>query len=226
MKKFKQSLVIVAGKVLFAGVVVLIAPNAGEAQKQPTSVKITNTPSEAVPVTGSVNVSNPVTVTGTVNLSNPPSEPVPVTGIVNIGNAVQTVPTIPTTAFSVVRRGEDGRALSWDLEGSRYAVTSFTATNKTTVELQFLLIANYWFTTPTAPPGTSCQGTGGIPSFIQGPFVVVPPGQTVHVAFPQPFLMKVPSGVNRSCLELMMPLVSSTSFFDPNVSASIVGYKY
>ena len=65
----------------------------------------------------------------TVKVVNSSSEAVPVTGVINVGNVLQVKPVLPAGAFSVVTLR--GVLSGPDPEGTNYAITSITMTNTT-----------------------------------------------------------------------------------------------
>jgi hypothetical protein len=73
-------------------VMLLLTPYANNGQTPTPNVKVVNTASQPVPVTGSIKVANgtsePIPVTGTVNVANLTSAPLPVSGAVTVSNPV------------------------------------------------------------------------------------------------------------------------------------------
>lgn len=182
----KQSLAIFAGQLLFAGALTLIAPQVEYSQKAPTPVKVTNTS----------------------------SEPVPVNGTVNIGNTLQIRPAIPEQAFSKTwdlgYPSTGTQIVSRDSAGTNYAITSFTVTNYGSVTSGGSL--NGWFGDRLTDD--NCYNPDNATPVL-GPVVYVPPGQTIHVTFPQPFVLRAMPGAN-SCLTIR----------GLNMLVSVVGYRF
>lgn len=196
MKKLEQYLIVFAGQVILFGAVVLLTPDSGHGQPPPSpgpptqNVKVVNTPSEPVPVTGSVNVSNPVTVSGTVN----------------VGNTVLFRPVIPEGAFSIW--GPTSIISGPDPAGTSYAITSLTAVNFGS-SLATGGIFGVWKSS-----GTSCSIGGNVGT---GPRVFVQAGQTVHLTFPQPFILPAEEG-SISCLIPDNP--------QGTLNFTVVGYRF
>ena len=200
MKDIERRLNVFAFQILIFGMVVLLHLQFSYGQKTPSptpNVKIVNTSEEPVPVTGSVNVSNPVIVSGTVNL----------------GNTVSFKLVIPDGAFSTFTELVSGP----DPAGTNYAITSITArndgTNPTFVQLQTFYGA----------VRNSCLfdwTTGNGDTFI-GPSIYVPAGQTVHLTFPQPYIMKAQEGAN-SCLRMRPP----QNLDGLHIGTIVVGYRF
>jgi hypothetical protein len=216
MKKLEKYLIVFAGQVILFGAVVLLTPYPGRGQAPPIpgaptqNVKVVNTPSEPLPVTGSVNVTNPVTVSGSVNVANPVtvsgsvnvSNPVTVSGTVNVGNTVLFRPALPERAFSV---SPSGVSFIFRDEGTTsYAITSLTAYNPGSVTESVTLfgrIANF---------NQPCEQA--LFAAI-GPTVYARPGETVHLTFPQPYIVRIPG-----------PFACLTQ--DGDLLLTLVGYKF
>ncbi len=111
---------------------------------------------------------------------------------------------VPKNAFSIFSQGPV--LLAPDPAGPSYAITSLTVTNGASTLATTQLSA--LFGTPDC---------GVAQSFSSGPIVRVPPGQTVHLVFPQPFILSARPGLN-SCLRVDTPA--------PPVEFSVVGFKF
>jgi hypothetical protein len=174
-------------------------------------VTVTNTP---LPVQGTVNVGNlpttqAVTVTGTpnVNVVNTPT--------VQINGTVQTQTGIPATAFSKIVLVNGPVVLSGpNPAGTRYAITSLTVTNDglTSIPGTGLLQGVYGST-------TDCSLFTSAISPSAGPQAVVAPNTTVHLSFPQPFVIIPKAGAN-SCL------VASNIAGGASVIITVVGFTF
>ena len=197
MKNSEPWLIVFAGQVILFGAVVLLTPYSGHGQPppgpgQPTqNVKVVNTESEPMPVTGSVNVLNPVTVSGSVNVSNP----VTVSGTVDVGNTVLFKSVIPDGAFSFSVPGQPLRISGPDPAGTSYAITSMTVLNNANSGLAFAWLKGYWGTL-----NSNCESVGpGLTQTASGPFALLRSGETIHLTFPQPFILPAKAGSN-ACL--------------------------
>ena len=202
MYNFKKSLAAFAGLLALVGAVLLISPQTGHGQnpKEPVG------PTKPVEVVNSP--SNPVPVTGTVSVSNLGGSPLPVTGTVSVGNTVQTQAGIPPGAFSVVTQG--GLISGADPEGTSYAITSLTVANIDSTRAQ-AHVSGEWGTT------SDCKVFSGASQEAAGPSVSVPAGETVHLAFPQPFVISAKPGA-AACLR--------TSIGGGDVRVTVVGYRF
>ena len=128
-----------------------------------------------------------------VKVTNSPSEPVPVTGTVSVGNVVEFKLVIPVGAFSK-RTTELGlfQVVSGpDTEGTSYAITSMTVTNRGSATTAASL-NGMWGNT------NDCIAFDGLQVSL-GPIVELAPGQTIHLSFPQPFVLSAKPGAV-SCL--------------------------
>ena len=106
MKHLKNSLIVFAAVLAVTGLVTFSIPSLTQGQQSENATKKTED----------------------VRVVNSPSEPVPVTGTVNVGNTVQFRSAIPAGAFSLSTTGE--ALLSGpDPEGTSYAITSLTLAN-------------------------------------------------------------------------------------------------
>ena len=144
--------------------------------------------------------------TQNVKVVNAPNEPVPVTGTVSVGNTVETRAGIPSGAFSVVSSG--GLVSGPDPEGTSYAITSVTVANSSSTSVQALLDGVYATT-------SDCTNFTGA-SITRGPRVRVPAGETVHLSFPQPFVLSARPG-EAACL--------LTGGAGADVTFTLVGYR-
>jgi hypothetical protein len=176
--------------IFFGVVVTLVYPSLVEAQSA-SAPSTTGSPAQNVKVV------------------NAPSEAVPVTGAINVGNVVQVKSVIPAGAFSVLLTV--GTVSGPDPEGTNYAITSLTFANPTGT-LTVASVNGLW-------GGTSdCLSfPGGPPAFSSGPTVVVNAGETVHLAFPQPFVLSARPGA-ASCLRV--------SSLNESLFSTVVGYRF
>ena len=167
------------------------------------NVNVVNTP---LPVQGTVNVGNFPASTN-VNVVNTPT--------VHVSGTVQTQAGIPSGAFSVAdvllppttRAVISGR----DPAGTSYAITSFTVANETGTAQIALLVGEYGTT-------VDCGGFTGAVFQQRGPAVTVPANATVHLPFPQPFVVAAESGAN-SCLVFLTT--------GPGIlQLTVVGFKF
>src|SRR4030095_8012742 len=78
-----------------------------------------------------------------VKVVNSPSEPVPVTGTINVGNTIQIRSVIPAGAFSVVV-GNNSPVSGPDPAGTSYAITSITFANGSSSENAFAGVNSNW----------------------------------------------------------------------------------
>lgn len=118
---------------------------------------------------------------------------------------------VPKTAFSIGTFVVTNSTLSGpDPEGTDYAITSSTVTNGTpeTRTAQFAVIRG---------ASSNCQNATSITA---GPIVQIPPGETVHLSFPQPFVFPAESP-GLSCLII----TGMQSAIGAN-SVTVVGYKF
>ena len=141
-----------------------------------------------------------------VKVTNSPSEPVPVTGTVNVGNTVQFRPAIPPGAFSIFT--ETGNVSGPDPAGTSYAITSLTV-----ADVGFgsaaVIVRGVWGDT------SDCSSISNSTVTI-GPLVKVPAGGTIHLSFPQPFILSAKPGAT-SCLRVEGPV---------GIDYTVVGYKF
>lgn len=145
-----------------------------------------------------------------VKVTNSPSEPVPVTGTVNVGNIVQFRPVIPTGAFSLSTFQGSARVSGPDPEGTSYAISSLTVANLDSIALRFAVIGKFGTT-------SDCLEFTGLPTEVVGPVVKVPAGETVHLLFPQPFILRAKPGTT-ACLSAL-PL-------EGEAFMGVVGYRF
>ena len=143
-----------------------------------------------------------------VQVVNSPSQPLHVTGTVDVGNVVQTRAAVPPGAFSVVT--EVGVVSGADPEGTGYAITSMTVANTSGGPTTASLGAT-WGTT------TDCSSFDSITSSAAGPTVAVPAGETVHLSFPQPFILPARPGA-AACLR--------ASLGGGAAKITVVGYRF
>lgn len=98
-----------------------------------------------------------------------------------------------------------------DPEGTSYAITSLTVANQSESDSADVLMQGIW-------------GTGECNNFsgdeVLGPEVKVPAGATLHLSFPQPFILSNRPGAT-SCLRL----VNRTLGFPP-LAYTVVGYRF
>lgn len=137
------------------------------------------------------------------NESGGPAKPV------LVGNVVQTQAAVPPGAFSSVVTGV-GVVSGADPEGTGYAITSVTVANTsggpTTAKLGAV-----WGAT------SDCSSFDSITSNAAGPTVTVPAGETVHLSFPQPFVLSARPGA-AACLR--------TSLGGGEAEITVVGYRF
>jgi hypothetical protein len=217
MKNLNHSLIVFVNQIALCSAVVLLTASVGHGQPPPNTgqptqnVKVVNTQAEPIPVTGSVNVLNPVTVSGSVNVSNPVtvsgsvtvSNPINVSGTVNVGNTVLFRPVIPEGAFSFALVGNVFGQVS---EPTNYAITSITAFNYGSDLDGVQLFGNATLINVPCQQGTIQAA---------GPILNVRPGETVHLTFPQPFILRVGGPI--SCLTLLG---------GESLQVSVVGYRF
>jgi len=157
--------------------------------------------------------STPGPPTQNVKVVNSPSDAVPVTGAINVGNVVKVKPDIPAGAFSVVI-GVGFEVVSGpDPQGTNYAITSVTFANSSDVST-FAKIVGFWGNTS----GNCIFSPTDPPQLLNGPVVTLRAGETVHLAFSQPFVLSARPGA-ASCLEVTSPKPDS-------VDATVVGYRF
>jgi hypothetical protein len=118
---------------------------------------------------------------------------------VSVAGPVQTHPVIPARAFSIaMAEGStftNETLIGSDPAGTSYAITSVTFANLSDSPSVALLRADYY-----GPPDT-CDSDAVNVNHSPGPVMEVPPRSTVHLDFPQPFVMSAQAGAN-SCLVL------------------------
>lgn len=141
-----------------------------------------------------------------VRVVNSPSESVPVTGTINVGNTVQIRPAIPPGAFSIFT--DNGKVSGPDPEGTSYAITSLTVAD-VGFGAAAVIVRGVWGDTSDCISFSSSTATFG-------PLVKVPAGGTVHLSFPQPFILSAKPGA-ASCLRVEGPV---------GIDYTVVGYKF
>jgi hypothetical protein len=111
---------------------------------------------------------------------------------------------VPKSAFSVV--ADQTQPVSGpDPGGTSYAITSLTVSNRGSASVTAFAFAR-WSST------TDCSG-----GFSSGPIVAVPAGETVHMSFPQAFVLSAQPSAT-SCL-----MVGHSG---GAVDFTVVGYKF
>lgn len=143
-----------------------------------------------------------------VQVVNSPSQPMHVTGAVEVGNVVRTRPAVPPGAFSVVTGV--GVVSGADPEGTSYAITSLTVANTSSGPTTAQLGATWGET-------SDCTSFDSITANAAGPTVTVPAGETVHLSFPQPFVLPARPGA-AACLR--------TSLGGGAADVTVVGYRF
>ena len=150
-----------------------------------------------------------------VTVVNTRSQPVPVIGTVNVGNTLTFRPAVPEGAFSVQPEPRVAARISGrDAVGSRYAITSLTVENTGTLPARGVLVATYGDLSPECEFADVETGLS-----VVGPGASVLPGDTVHLTFPQPFILSPPSGP--SCLLAVTVAGSATG-----LRFTVVGYRF
>ena len=122
---------------------------------------------------------------------------------------------VPKSAFSVTPIGtaHDFVVSGPDPEGTNYAITSLTVVSNGSVAAS-AIIHGLWGDT------SDCVSfAGGVQSTF-GPEVRVPVGETVHLSFPQPFILSAKPGA-ASCLRL-----ETTELGQPALHYTAVGYRF
>ena len=149
-----------------------------------------------------------------VLIVNTPSEPVPIAGAVTVGNAVQTQTLLPAGAFNETKNFSPNSLTMVfsgpDPEGTSYAVTSITVSNPSFNLISTRLLGSW------GPTGDCVTYSSGLYKTDFGPIVYVPPGETVHLAFPQPLVFAAQSG-EASCL---------TTLGSPSADTTVAGYRF
>ena len=135
--------------------------------------------------------------------------PVTVAGTVAVGNIVQTQPAVPPGAFSVVLNNV-GAISGPDPEGTSYAITSVTVANTSSVQT-YAVLGAVWGATG------DCKSFSSDTTGAEGPQIVVPAGGTVHLTFPQPFVLSARPGA-AACL--------GTSIGGADARFTVVGYRF
>jgi hypothetical protein len=148
-----------------------------------------------------------------VIVTNDAANPVPVKQQgaidVNVLGNVSTRPNIPTTQFSVARSLTNFTIISGpDPAGTNYAITSISVANSGSSSA-LANVVSYYGTTTDCHFGTTFDLTNG-------PSANVPPGDTVSLVFPQPFVLTAKPGA-QTCLTVLnlAPL-----------EMTIVGYRF
>jgi len=137
-----------------------------------------------------------------------PNEPAGPAKPVQVINVAQTQAAIPPGAFSVVTGV--GVVSGADPEGTSYAITSVTVANTTNGPTTATLGAVWGVT-------SDCSSFGSITSHAAGPKVAVPAGETVHLSFPQPFVISARPGA-AACLR--------ASLAGAEAEITVVGYRF
>jgi hypothetical protein len=147
-----------------------------------------------------VDASGNLQVGGTVNVGN--------TANVNVANTTSVQPAIPAGAFSVVltTTGAGQLVSGPDPAGTNYAITSVTFRNEGASPELGTLDAFYGATTADCLSGAY--------QIVFGPRAVIPAGDTVHLSFPQPFVMTAATA-GAACL-----------LQGGNVASTVVGYRF
>jgi hypothetical protein len=119
-------------------------------------------------------------------------------------------PKQPDGAFSFFGHGENVIAL--DPAGTSYAITSLTISNPTENSIGLGGVSGNFGDT------NDCQSfLGQPPAIAPGPIISIPAGQTVHLSFPQPFVISPEPG-RTSCLV--------TTGGGQNANYTVVGYRF
>ena len=100
-----------------------------------------------------------------------------------------------------------------DPEGTSYAITSLTVVNSGSIAAGAAL-HGFWANT------SDCLSFSGEIQSTFGPEVRVPAGETVHISFPQPFILSAKPGA-ASCLRL-----ETTELTPPPLHYMTVGYRF
>jgi len=188
MFKLRKSVFALAGVLAMLGVIAVLTPEKGFGQNP------------AAPGQSKVIDANIINTT------------LPVTGSVSVANVVETHSALPSGAFSVMKDSQsisNSTIVGPDPEGTNYAITSLTVANPSFVSARVNLFARYGTT-------TNCQNFNGPPIEIVGPYVVVPAGETVHLTFPQPFILTARPG-SAGCMASTTP---------ENLFITVVGYRF
>ena len=126
-----------------------------------------------------------------------------------VGNVVQTQTALPPGAFSTVVTGV-GTFSGADPEGTSYAITRITVANTSGGPTTATLGAVWGVT-------SDCSSFPEITSHAPGPKVAVPAGETVHLSFPQPFVLPARPGA-AACL--------LNSLAGGEAVITVVGYRF
>lgn len=138
-----------------------------------------------------------------------PNDPAGPAKPVLVGNVVQTHTAVPPGAFSSVVTGV-GLFSGVDPAGTSYAITSITVAN-TSGGPTTATFGAVWGVT------SDCSSFGSITSHAAGPVVAVPAGETVHLSFPQPFVLSARPGA-AACLR--------NSLAGGQAEITVVGYRF
>jgi hypothetical protein len=133
-----------------------------------------------------------------------------VAGSVTVANAPKVQVAIPTGQFSEYVISTPWTVAGPDPAGTNYAITSVTFTNEGNAPAFGDLEALYGTT-------SDCETFSSQVRSVLGPVAQVLPGDTVHLDFPQPFVMNAASGAN-ACL-----IAESGS---AGVRGVVVGYRF
>jgi hypothetical protein len=116
---------------------------------------------------------------------------------------------VPSGAFSVVLN-DVGVISGPDPEGTNYAITSVTVANTSSVQT-YATLGAIWGATE------DCKFFSSDTTGAEGPQIVVPAGGTVHLTFPQPFVLSARPGA-AACLK--------TSVGGADARFTVVGYRF
>ena len=115
---------------------------------------------------------------------------------------------VPKNSFSLMTHE---RLISGpDPEGTSYAITSLTVSNAAGASTPALL-RGLWGNT------SDCFSFSDLGTQTFGPNIIVPAGETVHLAFPQPFVISAKEGA-ASCLRV--------EHNPTGVNVTVVGYRF
>jgi hypothetical protein len=140
------------------------------------------------------------------------------TASVAITNTADVQLSIPAGAFSSLQTegsppGTRPVFSGPDPAGTNYAITSITVANPNATPAQVDVFAKYGTT-------NDCQTfPTGLPKEFIGPYIEVPANDTVHLDFPQPFVVSAQAGDN-SCL------VSNLDGNPQGDVITVVGYRF
>jgi hypothetical protein len=145
----------------------------------------------AVTLTGTAWAQGPLRPVETVVI-NTPQQPVPV----NVVGPVTITPTSAGQPFTTqpvqISVALAGAFVPPDPSGTKYAITSVTVSNSSTTMNTAVLFA----IAVENATNNSCRFLSNEVERAAGPRVSVPPGNTVHITFPQPYITQAVSGPN------------------------------